>query len=106
MSAHVSLKQRVADYLSERHRLGFVLRSRGTLLVGFARYVAERKHREPLTADIMIEWARQDKWQRGTPSTWAARLAAWRPSGPSRLQHAARPARLGESWRSCRASSA
>jgi integrase len=75
MSAHVSLQQRVADYLSERHRLGFVLRSRGTLLVGFARYVAERKHREPLTADIMIEWARQDKWQRGTPSTWAARLA-------------------------------
>ena len=23
----------------------------------------------------MIEWARQDKWQRGTPSTWAVRLA-------------------------------
>jgi len=75
MSAHVSLQQRVADYLAERHRLGFVLRSRGTLLAGFARYVAERKHRGPLTADIMIEWARQDKWQRGTPSTWAARLA-------------------------------
>ena len=75
MSAHVSLQQRVADYLAERHRLGFVLRSRGTLLAGFARYVAERKHRGPLTADIMIEWARQDKWQRGTPSTWATRLA-------------------------------
>jgi integrase len=75
MSAHVSLQQRVADYLAERHRLGFVLRSRGTLLAGFARYVSDRKHREPLTADIMIEWARQDKWQRGKPSTWAARLA-------------------------------
>ncbi len=75
MSARVRLPQRVADYLAERHRLGFVLRSRGTLLAGFARYVADRKHRGPLTADLMIEWARQDKWQRGTPSTWAARLA-------------------------------
>ncbi len=75
MSAHVSLQQRVADYLAERHRLGFVLRSRGTLLAGFARYVVDRKHRGPLTADLMIEWARQDKWQRGKPSTWAARLA-------------------------------
>ena len=75
MSAHVSLQQRVADYLAERHRLGFVLRSRGTLLAGFARYVADRHHRGPLTADLMIEWARQDKWQHGTASTWAARLA-------------------------------
>jgi integrase len=75
MSAHVSLQQRVADYLAERHRLGFALRSRGTLLAGFARYVSDRKHRGPLTADLMIEWARRDQWQRGTPSTWAARLA-------------------------------
>ena len=82
MSAHVSLQQRVADYLEERQRLGFVLRSRSSLLVGFARYVAECKHRGPLTADLMIEWARQDKWQRGTPPTWAARLA--------RIRHFAR----------------
>lgn len=75
MSAHISVQQRVADYLAERHRLGFTLRSRDTLLAGFARYVSDRKHRGPLTADLMIEWARQDKWQRGTPSTWAARLA-------------------------------
>jgi len=51
------------------------MHSRSTLLAGFARYVAERKHRGPLTADLMIDWAKQDKWQRGTPSTWAARLA-------------------------------
>lgn len=75
MSAHVSLQQRVADYLAERRRLGFTLHSRDTLLAGFACYVAERKHRGPLTADLMIEWARQDKWQRDKPSTWAARLA-------------------------------
>jgi len=75
MNARVSLQQRIDDYLAERRRLGFVMRSRGTLLVTFARYVASRHHRGPLTADLMIEWARQDKWQRGTPSTWAARLA-------------------------------
>ncbi len=75
MSARVSLQQRIDDYLDERQRLGFKLHSRSTLLAGFARYVADHKHRGPLTADLMIDWAKQDKWQRGTPSTWAARLA-------------------------------
>ena len=75
MSARVSLQQRIDDYLAERQCLGFKLHSRSTLLAGFARYVADRKHRGPLTADLMIEWARHDKWQRGKPSTWAARLA-------------------------------
>jgi integrase len=69
------LQQRIDDYLDERQRLGFKLHSRSTLLAGFARYVANHKHRGPLTADLMIDWAKQDKWQRGTPSTWAARLA-------------------------------
>ena len=82
MNAHVSLQQRIDDYLAERQRLGFVMHSRGTLLATFVRYVASRHHRGPLTADLMIEWARQDKWQRGTPSTWAARLA--------RIRHFAR----------------
>ncbi len=75
MSARVNLQQRVADYPAERRRLGFTLRSRGTLLSGFARYVAERRHHGPLTADLMIDWARRDQWHRNTPSTWAARLA-------------------------------
>ncbi len=75
MSAHISLQQRIDEYLAERRRLGFELRSWDTFLTGFACYVAERKHREPLTADLMIDWAKQDKWQRGTPSTWAVRLA-------------------------------
>ena len=75
MRARVSLQQRIDDYLDERQRLGFKLHSRSTLLAGFARYVANHKHRGPLTADLMIDWAKQDKWQRGTPSTWAARLA-------------------------------
>lgn len=75
MSPRNSLQQRIDDYLAERRRLGFELRSRDTLLAGFARYVVSRHHRGPLTADLMVDWARQDKWHRATPSTWAARLA-------------------------------
>ena len=61
MSAHISLQQRIDEYLAERRRLGFELRSWDTFLTGFACYVADRKHREPLTADLMIDWAKQDK---------------------------------------------
>ncbi len=82
MSAHISLQTRIDDYLAERRRLGFQLRSRDTLLAGFARYVADRHHRGPLTVELMTDWARQDKWHRETPGTWAARLA--------RLRHFAR----------------
>lgn len=82
MSARISLQTRIDDYLAERRRLGFELRSRDTFLAGFARYVASRHHRGPLTVELMAEWARHDKWNRGTPGTWAARLA--------RLRHFAR----------------
>jgi len=75
MSACISLQRRIDDYLAERRRLGFQLRSRDTLLASFARYVAARRHRGPLTAEIMADWARQDKSRRATPSTWALRLA-------------------------------
>ncbi len=78
MNAHISLQARVESYLAERRRLGYQLHSRDTLLAGFARYVASRHHRGPLTVDLMADWARQDKWHRGTPGTWAARLALLR----------------------------
>ncbi len=82
MSTRICLQQRIDDYLAERRRLGFALHSRDTLLAGFARYVVNRHHRGPLTAELMVDWARQDKWHRGTPETWAVRLA--------RLRHFAR----------------
>jgi len=75
MSARVSLQKRIDNYLAERHRLGFELRSRSTLLASFARYVASLNHRGPLTTELMADWARQDKWHHDTPATWAARLA-------------------------------
>jgi len=82
MNAQISLQRRIDEYLAERRRLGFELRSRDTLLAGFARYVAERHHDGPLTVELMTDWARHDKQHRGTPGTWAVRLA--------RLRHFAR----------------
>ena len=79
MSARISLQQRIDDYLAERRRLGFRLRSHDTLLASFARYVANRHHRGPLTVALMADWARHDKANRGTPGTWARRLAKLRP---------------------------
>jgi integrase len=78
MSARISLQTRVTDYLVERRRLGYELHSQDTLLASFARYVASRHHRGPLTVELMADWARQDKWNRGTPGTWAVRLARLR----------------------------
>ena len=75
MSARISLEARIDGYIAERHRLGFKLHSRKTLLAGFARYVASQHHRGPLTVELMANWARQDKWHRRTPGTWAVRLA-------------------------------
>ena len=79
MSARISLQRRIDDFLAERRRLGFQLHSRDTLLASFARYVASRHHRGPLTVELMADWARHDKANRGTPETWARRLARLRP---------------------------
>lgn len=74
MTAHISLQTRIDDYLSERRRLGYELQSWDTFLAGFARYVASRHDRGPLTVENMIDWVRQGKGGRGSPGTWARRL--------------------------------
>lgn len=78
MSARISLQARIDDYLAERRRLGFHLRSRDTFLAGFARFVASRHHRGSLTVELMTDWVRQGKGGRGSPGTWARRLARLR----------------------------
>lgn len=78
MSARISLQARIDDYLAERRRLGFQLRSRDTFLAGFARFVASRHHRGPLTIELMADWVRQGKGGCGTPETWSRRLARLR----------------------------
>jgi integrase len=79
MNARLSMQTRVADFLSERRRLGFELIGMGRSLREFARYVDARGSRKPLTVEIMAEWARRDKHHSKTPITWARRLKLLRP---------------------------
>ena len=78
MSRRRSLQARVDDYLAERRRQGFSLRSRDAFLSGFARFVAAKRHRGPLTAELMTEWVRAAKDGHGDAGTWARRWARLR----------------------------
>jgi integrase len=73
MSRRRSLQGRVDDYLAERRRQGFHLRSRDTLLSSFARFVAAKRHGGPLTAELIAEWVRTGKNGNGDAGTWANR---------------------------------
>lgn len=79
MSARFSLQARVEQYLVERRKLGFALRSMGHGLPSFARYVASAGHHGPLTVDLMAAWARQAKSGHGNRTTSARRLKMLRP---------------------------
>ena len=79
MSARVSLQARVEQYLAERRKLGFALRSMGHGLPSFVRYVASAGHHGPLTVELMATWASQPKGGRGDRATSARRLKMLRP---------------------------
>jgi integrase len=79
MSARTDLQIKVDDFLAERRRLGFGLRSMGYALTSLAQYAASRCHQGPLTADLMFDWARQDKTVLHTPGTGARRIEVVRP---------------------------
>lgn len=79
MSARTNLQIKVDEFLAERRHLGFELHSMGYALSSLARYVGSCGHEGPLTADLMIEWARLDKMQRHTPGTGARRIEVLRP---------------------------
>ena len=64
-----SLQGRIDDYLAERRRQGFHLRSRDAFLSGFARFVEAKHHRGPLTAELMVEWVRAGKDGHGDACT-------------------------------------
>jgi integrase len=79
VSRRVSLQARVEQYLAERHKLGFALRSMGHGLPSFARYVTSAGHQGPLSVDLMAAWASQPKAGRGDRATSARRLKMLRP---------------------------
>jgi len=79
MNSPVNMQSRVQDYLDERRRLGFQLKYPGRTLLSFAQFVDALNQIGPLTLDVMIEWARQDKQGRHRPDTWARRFKLLRP---------------------------
>jgi hypothetical protein len=79
MSRPVSLRTRVRQYLQERRRLGFQLRSMGYALRSFACYADELQHSGALTVEVTADWARHDRAHSEDPKTWARRLKILRP---------------------------
>jgi integrase len=74
MNPHIPMQTHAENYLSERRRLGYGLRTTGYSVISFARYIDTLNSQEPLTVEIMADWARQDQGNTGNPSTWARRL--------------------------------
>jgi integrase len=74
MKANTSLHARAEQYLAERRRLGFNVRTIVYSLRGFVRHIEAVGHRGPLTIEVMTDWARRDSHGSNDPHTWARRL--------------------------------
>lgn len=79
MSPAVTMQSHAENYLNERRRLGYGLKSISYTIRSFARYVDGLDHEGPLTGEVMTVWARRTKSNSDTPSTWARRLKKLRP---------------------------
>ena len=79
MSTPITFQSHAENYLDERRRLGYRLRTPGNALRSFARYVDALGHEGPLTVEIMVAWARRAKTNSDIPATWARRLKLLRP---------------------------
>jgi integrase len=79
VSAAVTLAARVEQYLAERRRLGFSLRTMSYSLRSLVEHVRKTRHRGALTVELMAAWARQARRGAGTPTTWARCLRRLRP---------------------------
>ena len=55
MNMHITMQTHAENYLNERRRLGFALRSPGYSVTSFARYVDALNLQEPLTVEIMAD---------------------------------------------------
>jgi integrase len=65
-------------YLAERRKLGFALDRSGSLTLAFARFADKVGHEEPLTAALVLRWAK-DQAHRASPFTWGQRVNVLRP---------------------------
>lgn len=67
MNAAITFQSHAENYLDERRRLGYRLRTPGNALRSFARYVDALGHEGPLTVEIMVAWARRAKTNSDMP---------------------------------------
>jgi integrase len=74
MNTTVTMTTHAENYLSERRCLGFGLCSPSYSIISFAHYIDALNTQEPLTVEIMADWARQDQGHSDDPATWARRL--------------------------------
>ena len=73
MMSTPSMQSRVEEYLDDRRRLGFSLKTTGSYLMSFARYIDRIGHSGPLSSEMILGWAQSDT-ACTTPATWAKRL--------------------------------
>lgn len=79
MNAAVTLLARAEDYLAERRRLGYDLRTSAYAIKSFANYVDDLGYEGPLSVELMAAWARRVPGGRGRPTQrWARRLKGLR----------------------------
>lgn len=78
MSALATMLARARAYLAERRQLGFELDRAGSLTLAFAVFADANGHVGPLTASIVLRWAKEGA-ARADPFTWAGRVAVLRP---------------------------
>jgi integrase len=76
MKRRLTMVRQVKEYLQQRRSLGFGLESQGYLLLKFAKYLDQSRHRSPLTTEVALRWVNLPK----TPSRnyRARRLSAVR----------------------------
>ena len=79
MITSVTMQTHAENYLAERRRLGYSLRTTGSALRSFARYVDGLDPSGPLSVEVMATWARRAKTNSDDPTTWARRLKRLRP---------------------------
>ena len=79
MNAPLTMQAHAENYLSERRRLGYHLRSPGHALQSFAHYIDGLGLEGALTVEVMAAWARRAKTHGDNPATRARRLKLLRP---------------------------
>lgn len=68
-----SMQSRVEEYLGDRRRLGYTLKTTGLYLMSFARFADGNGHTRPLSSEVVLAWAKGET-SSVTPTTWAKRL--------------------------------